>query len=196
MGIKQYLKGIFQCLKNLRKMQVKIPSNKEIDSLCQEIERQWNIHLMTRAVFYSRFGEINEYESPSFYEMKGFSFKVKLPEIKSERWPEASKGVGTWLNQNYVIRLYGILDSKSIRKILPKPEIIDLIEILRSNVGAHSTGNRVSKKSQLKKATQIINLLFDKNTDIHKVEDYDLSIDTVLEPMKIRVIEYLESLKK
>jgi hypothetical protein len=195
MGIIQYCKKILRCLKIENKLEALKPTNKEIDNLCQEIERQWNIHLMTRAVFHSHFGENNEYESPSFYKFNGFSFKVKLQEIKSERWLESSKGVGTWLNQNYVIRLYGILDSKSIRKILPKPEVIDLLEILRMNVGAHSTGNRVSKKSQLKKATQIINKLFDINTDIHKVEDYNLSIDTVLEPMKTKVIEYLESLK-
>jgi hypothetical protein len=176
-------------------VQFKKPSNKEIDDLCQEIERQWDIHLMSRAVFHSRFGRKDYFESPSFYEYNGFSFKVNLPQNKSERWTNAAKGIATWLNQNYVIRLYGILDSKSIRKISPKPEIVELIEILRSNVGAHSTGNHISKADQLRKASLLINSLFGKNIEIQEVEDYDLSIDTVLEPMKNQAIDYLKSLR-
>ena len=151
---------------------------------------------MTRAVFYSNFSETDKFLSPPFYEKKGYLFEVTLPKIKSEKWKKSAQDVGNWLNQNYVIRLYGILDSKQIRKISPKPEIIKLVESLRPNVGAHSTGNHVSKMTDLRKATRLINSLFNKNIDIQKVENYDLSIDTVLEPMKDKIIDLIKTLNK
>jgi hypothetical protein len=171
-------------------------TSEEINEICKEIEQQWDYHLMTRAVFYSKFSEIDHYESPSFYQLNGFDFKVTLPEKKTERWNQAAKGIGTWLNQNFVIRLYGILDSKGIRKIKDKPDIIKLIEKLRPNVGAHSTGRRISKKSDHKTATNLINSLFEKNYKVDEIDSYILSVDTVLEPMKNQLIDYIKSLIK
>jgi len=174
-----------------------ILTDTQIKEICDEIEQQWDYHLMTRAVFYSKFSEADDYyESPVFYQHNGFDFKIRLPKNKSDRWENAAKGIGTWLNQNFVIRLYGILDSKKIRSIKDKPDIIKLIEILRQNVGAHSSGRKVSKKSELKKATNLINSLFNQNINIQEIDSFILSVDTVLEPMKNQVINYIKSLQK
>jgi len=173
-------------------------SKNEIDEICAEIEVQWEYHLMTRAVFYSKFPEKDYYESPTFYQERGFSFKVEIP-IKSDNFDRASRGIAVWLNQNYIIRLFGILDSKRIIKygIEQKSEIIELIKILRNNVGAHSSGRRVGKrKSDLLKATLLIIRLFDKKIELKDLDHFKLSVDSVLEPMKIKTIDYIKELEK
>ena len=173
-------------------------SEQEIEEICIEIETQWEYHLMTRAIFYSKFPEDNKYESPLFYSSYGFSFKIELPENKTESFNRASKGIGVWLNQNYVIRLFGILNSKGILKHGKEnnSEIIILIDTLRNNIGAHSTGRRVSEKNNLKKATLLINKLFKRNINLDGVEHYILSVDSVLEPMKNQAIEYIKNMKE
>jgi len=171
-------------------------TQKEINEICNEIEMQWEYHLMTRAVFHSKISESDDYSSPSFYSSRGFDIQVKLPNKKSESFQRAAKGIGSWLNQNYVIRLYGILDSKQIMKIGKEDsDIIKLINILRMNIGAHSTGRKVSKKDDLDKATRLINNLFNLVLSVDVIKSYVLSVDSVLEPMKNKTMEYVKSLE-
>lgn len=183
-----------KALKPVQIVDIKL-TEQEIDELCQEVHRQWELHVMTRAVFCFGFGSMEEFDSPGYYQNLGIGFHVKLPATNGRNREAIYDGIGTWLNQNYVIRLYGILDSKSIRKLSAKPDIIKLIDILRQNVGAHSTGKKVSKKGDLNKATRLINTLFNLNIEVSQVQNFDLSIDTVLEPMKNEVIQYLNSLR-
>jgi len=171
-------------------------SKAQIDEVCKEIELQWDYLLMAKSVFYNEFYHADEFTSPSFYKKNGFSFKVVIAEPKSKRWLKAANGVSNWLNQNFIIRLYGILDSKNIRKTENKPEIIQLIETLRPKVGAHTTGSHSPHKSVLKKATQLINSLFNAGINENEVQNFELSIDTVLEPMKVLLIKYIKSLEK
>ena len=56
--------------------------------------------------------------------------------------------------------------------------------------------SKLNKMTDLRKATRLINSLFNKNIDIQKVENYDLSIDTVLEPMKDKIIDLIKTLNK
>ena len=170
----------------------------EIEKICAEIEAQWEYHLITRAVFYSKFPEKDSYESPPFYQERGYRFKVELL-LKTEDFNRAARGVAVWLNQNYVIRLFGILDSIGIIKfgIENSSGIIELIKIFRNNVGAHSTGRQVGKrKPELRKATLLINKLFRREIELEDLDHFKLSVDSVLEPMKIQTIDYIKTLEK
>jgi hypothetical protein len=183
-----------KALKPVQIVDIKL-TEQEIDELCQEVQRQWELHVMTRAVFCFGFGSMEEFDSPGYYQNLGFGFHVKLPATNGRNREAIYDGIGTWLNQNYVIRIFGILDSKPVRKIIPKPKIIELIDILRNNIGAHTTGNNQPDKKKLEKATRLINTLFNMKVEASQVQNFDLSIDTVLEPMKNKVIEYLNSLR-
>ncbi|MCB0395481.1 MAG: hypothetical protein KDD36_02430 [Flavobacteriales bacterium] len=165
--------------------------------LTDEIDRQWEYHLLTRAVFNSNFPKDLEYISPPFYEERGICIKVKILDAYSEVFKNSAGTVAVWLNQNYVIRLYGILDSKRLIKHGKENDIkiIELINIMRQNVGAHSTGRRASNKSDLNKATKLINELFGKKISIESIRSYTLSIDSVLEPMKDQVKAFISGLK-
>jgi hypothetical protein len=169
----------------------------EIEEICKEIELQWDYLLMARAIFYSKFPHQDDFYSPSFYSARGISFHVTLPEVKSERFSRAAKGIAVWLNQNYVLRLYGILDSKELIKLgkATDSKIIQLVTILRMNVGSHSTGRHVSKRSELRKATKLTNSLFGREIDLDKVNVFTLSIDSVLLPLKNQVLNFVRSLE-
>lgn len=168
----------------------------EIKELCDEIQLQWDYHLLSRSVFFSTFPKEDIFDSPTFYSTRGISMHVELPKVKSERFLRASKGIAVWLNQNYVIRLYGILESKSVIKIGKErnSEIIDLLRILRMNVGAHSTGKRVSKMSDLKRSTYLTNKLLGRNIEIDSRNYFTLSIDSVLLPLKNQIMDFIKSL--
>ena len=173
-------------------------NKEEVTGICEEIELQWGYHLLTRAVFYSKFPEKDEYTSPDFYQDRGIKFHVSLPENKSELFNTASQGIQMWLNQNYVIRLFGILNKKKLLKYGKenKIDIIVLIDLLRNEIGAHQSGRRVRDRGKLKKATKLINDLFDQELDIEDVGNYLLAVDNVLEPMKNKVTKFIKEFEK
>lgn len=160
-----------------------------------EIETQWEYHLMTRAIFDSQFPNRIEYSSAPFYEDHGINIHVKILNTKSDAFKRSSKGIARWLNQNYVIRLYGIIDSTGILKDdkVKDLDVIKLLKLLRNNVGAHCTGRKVSDRHKLAKATKLINSLFNRNISVQKVRTYTLSVDSVLLPFKNQLIELIKN---
>jgi hypothetical protein len=170
-------------------------TDEEIDKLCAEIEEQWLFLLMTRSVFHANFylNQHKDYESPEFYSQYGFKFKISIPEVLNENWAVASKGVAVWLNQNYIIRLYGILDSRKLFRFKDRPEaeILKLIHLQRQNVGAHSSGKRV-KRRDLLKANKLVNQLCGRNIPIEETNHIILSVDSVLKPIKDQCIGLLK----
>lgn len=168
-----------------------------IDELCDEIEVQWECHLMSRAVFNSSyFPNQRVYKTPNFYSKHGLEFKIEILNTDSITFKRASERIRVWLNQNYIIRLFGILDSKKLIEygIKNDVKVIKLVKLLRNNIGAHSTGKRVSNYNYLKNATLLINDLFERNINIEEVKSYTLSIDTVLFPMKEKCIDFIKEL--
>lgn len=169
----------------------------EIDIICEEIELQWNYHLVVRAVFFSGFGENDfKFESPSFYKKKGIFFRVILPEKRTEIMNRTLEGVSGWLNQNYIIRLWGILDGHGIITVGKNESnsFTEILSLLRPNVGAHSDGYRNPKRSESKKAAKLICQHLDKTFIPDAANFFNLSIDTVLEPLKVQCIEFVSSL--
>ena len=151
---------------------------------------------MSRSIFYSTFPDKDEFLSPEFYQKRGMTFYVKLPASKTEAFERASKGIGVWLNQNYVIRLFGILDSKQIIKygMENNIDIIKLIKLMRNNIGAHSTGRNATRTSELRKATELINNMFGRNINVDEVASFTLSVDSVLLPMKCQTVTLIKGL--
>ncbi|MFZ6050395.1 hypothetical protein [Halocola ammonii] len=170
-----------------------------IDDLCEEIEIQWNCHVMTRAVFYSKFPEKNEFTSPTFHRDAGIAFRVKILKPNTNEFQKSAHRVAVWLNQNYIIRLYGILDGKQLIKYgkLHHIKVFQLVRLMRNNIGAHSSGKKVSAKrrGELRKATKLINELTDRNISLNEVSNYTLSIDSVLKPIKDQVCEEIRKLQ-
>ena len=175
----------------------------QVSEICSEIETQWLYLVMARAVFRADFPEKDNYESPEFYQRHEIVFSIKLPEKKSKNFLLAAKGIKLWLNQNYVIRLYGTLEKYRIlysgRKAYGNKVMILLYE-LRPKIGAHSAGCPPSDKEGRKhliKATKLTNELFKRDREFlpGDVKHYDLPLDSVLQPMKDQAIEFVRSLE-
>lgn len=170
----------------------------EIDKICEEIELQWEYHIVSRSVFFSGFGDNDfKFESPTFYKNKGAFFCVTLPEERTGIMNRTLKGVGAWLNQNYIIRLWGILDGNGIITVGKNESnsYTEILSLLRHKVGAHSSGYRNPKRSKSKEATKLICKYFDRAFIPNDADFFNLSIDTVLEPLKTKCIGFVRSLE-
>jgi hypothetical protein len=181
---------------------VKLTPN-QVWEICDEIEDQWLYLVMTRAVFRADFPAVNKFKSPSFYQQYEIVFNVSLPTVKSKNFKRAAAGIKNWHNQNYVIRLYGILEKYQImyagRKLYDS-QLMKLIYELRPKIGAHSAGRKPRDPDGLKhlrKATRLINEIFKpkKEFNIDEVKHYSLPLDAVLEPMKNKAQAFVKSLK-
>src|SRR5262249_19392817 len=90
-------------------------SLEKIGKICEEIGRQWEYHLVTRALLpVDTVTSTLDYSSPPFYRHHGADFRVIVKTPDSPLIRRALKGAPHWLNQNYIIRLYGLLDENMV----------------------------------------------------------------------------------
>ena len=170
---------------------------KDIDAICEEIELQWDYHLLCRSIFCSGAGTKSyAYSPPPYYQKKGISFFVAWPNPLPDKMNISFNGINAWLNQNYIIRLYGILDGKQVIKMGKKEKnpYTEILALLRNMVGAHSAGYKNPKRSESKKVSELIYKNLDQRELSKDIEKYNLSIDTVLEPLKNHCIRFVKSL--
>jgi hypothetical protein len=178
--------------------QESVYSREQIEEICEEVENQWEYHLLARAAFPSNIMEgIPEYESPPFYIQQGIRMKVCVPVPLSPVMERGIDGIAHWLNQNYIIRLFGILDE--YRVITAGKEASNpythILAILRHNVGAHSRGYRNPERTEVPKVTQLIQEHLDPSVLAEDVRHFNLSIDTVLHRLKEHCVRFVRSLE-
>lgn len=88
-----------------------------VADICDEIERQWEHHLLIRAAFPAGIpDDRSQYKSPPYYRRKNVVFLVCRPQPLPAVMARGYDGVGAWANQNYVIRLFGILEEYGVIK--------------------------------------------------------------------------------
>ncbi len=154
-----------------------------IEEICEEIERQWEYHLIARAVFPPNIVKvILEYESSPYHIQQGARLKVRVPVPLSPLMERGLEGTGHWLNQNYIIRLFGILDEYQVitaGKEANNP-YTRILASLRHKVGAHSRGYRNPESREARKLTQWIQEHLDSSVSPEAVRHFNLSIHPVL----------------
>ena len=172
----------------------------ETAQLLDEMSEQWEYHLLVRSIFTWKLGDHvasgnRKFVSPPWYRIRGAAFKYEIPDPPAAIMARRLSGVGAWLNQNYVIRLFGLLDGKGIIKagINRGEKSILLLKILRNEVGAHSSGKR-PKPDRAKKAAHLIKELYGHPTTVGEVRTYSLSVDNVLEPLMLGCRGFVQSL--
>lgn len=170
----------------------------EIADTCNEIEKQWKYLLFTRSVFpYNLTKSLPRYKSPPFYKNHGINFIIEIPEPFIETMKPDLEGINHWLNQNFIIRLFGILDEKNIitaGKQLSNP-FSEILALLRHQVGAHTRGYRKQNKNTAKKVTRLIIKYLDDRVLPDDIERFNLTIDTVLMKLKDECITFVYSLE-
>lgn len=169
----------------------------KIKEIREEIERQWSLHLISRAAFPSKIKKrYPKYKSPPYYSSKGIELSIEYNYI-DQNLLQSLDGIGHWLNQNFVIRLFGILNEHNVDVSgkIDENEFTKIVAYLRQKVGAHSKGKRNPQNAEAKEVTNLLRKHFDEGIDRKDVEQFNLTVNTVLYGLKDECISYVESLK-
>jgi hypothetical protein len=100
------------------------------------------------------------------------------------------------LNQNFVIRLFGLLDENKVITAGKEAEnkFTEIVAGLRHMVGAHSCGYAKPEKNAFQNVTSLIKSHLDPAVDLNSVRDFHLDIQKVLRPLKDKCIEFVRTL--
>ncbi|MFH2036568.1 MAG: hypothetical protein ABIJ45_09215 [Candidatus Zixiibacteriota bacterium] len=134
------------------------------------------------------------YSTAPFYMINGEKLRFNFPNGLTAQLRDKINETGHWINQNFIVRLCASLDYygfyEKIDKSINGWEAIDILRRLRQRF-AHKTGqyNPTSKDDRklLSKMNDHLNL----NLDISRLQDFPLSIDTVIEPLFKKCKEYV-----
>jgi len=169
-----------------------------IDDICKEIERQWEYHFVSRAVFpVDAFKSPSGYSSPGFYRRYGADFCVLAKNPDSPLIRRALEGLPHWLNQNFVIRLFGLLDENRVITAgkEAKNKFTEILAGLRHMVGTHSSGYANPESSEFRRVTNLIKSFLHPGINLESVRDFQLDIQKVLRPLKDQCIEFVRTLE-
>lgn len=173
--------------------------------LC-EIDAQLAKLLSTRAVFpYMKENLVGAKSCPTapFYQVRGLDISFTFAAPLTAEDVRENNEIGYWINQNYVIRLFALLQShnivseaKSINKELLGHEEVDILRRLR-NAFAHSAGwyhNEDAEERHLR--DRIIDHFSLKQAD-HPASArmFPIPIDEVLIPLTEGCKRYVEALR-
>lgn len=134
-----------------------------------------------------------------YYIADGFQVSFVLSEPLNQSKIDKMHEIGHWINENFVVRLCALLESRGIiskdesKKIDQDVEgwkDIDLVRRLR-NYFAHSSGKYNPSKNEHVKTMRVLNEHL--NIGIDGRASFPLMIDTVLEPLFKGCRKYAES---
>jgi|SRR5688572_18980378 len=159
-------------------------------AIAAEIDKQIEILHRCRSVFprldNSLVGQ-TEFRAPGYYQQLGLDVSVKLSSPMTAEFIDGLFDLGHWINENFVVRLWSILESNGIKTVnqeLDNWRDVELVRRLRNKIG-HGSGNYDPNDKDKKK-------LFDSIVDYYKVpqgysyfdvEKYPIGIKQVLVPM-------------
>jgi hypothetical protein len=173
-------------------------SREQIEEICGEVERQWEYHFIARAAFPPNILEvIPEYESSQYHIQHGAQMNVRVRVPLSPLMERGLEGIGHWLNQNYIIRLFGILDEYQVITAgkQAKNPYTRILASLRHKVGAHSRGYRNPDNGEVRKLTRLIQEHLDPAVLADDVRHFNLSIHLVLHRLKAHCVTFVRSLE-
>ena len=87
------------------------------DDVAAEIDRQVDILHRCRSVFPRLHQDMvgqTEFEAPEYYRQLGYNVSVKVSQPMTPEFIDGLFEMGHWLNENFVTRLWAILESNGI----------------------------------------------------------------------------------
>ena len=108
----------------------------------------------------------------------------------------ALKDVPRWLNQNFIIRLFGLLEQNGVIRAgkEAKNPFTGIVARLR-HVLAHTSGNAKPDAKTLQTVAKLLNEHFNTGMDLNSVCDFNLDVKRILQPLKDKCIEFVQFLK-
>ena len=135
-------------------------------------------------------GELR-FKTAPYYQNLGFKYIFEFSSPLTLKFITDFNYISHWINQNFVVRLYAVLESNKlispstkIRSDLEGHEEVDIVRRLR-NIFGHSSGNYDPKESEQKKLFYRIQNHFNLSKDeMSKLKGkFPLPIDQILRPL-------------
>jgi hypothetical protein len=164
------------------------------DDVGAEIDRQVEFLHRCRSVFprlQSNMAGQTEFEAPQYYRQLGYNVSVKLAQPMTAEFIDGLFELGHWLNENFVTRLWAILESNQIVSKTSKIDQglenwrdVDLLRRLRNKIG-HGSGAYDPADAEKKKLFDAIVQHYNVpgGYSYFEVEKYPIGVGQVLVPM-------------
>lgn len=171
------------------------------EKLINAIEINWNCLLISRSVFsYSSFGKMDNYIAGTFYSDRNIDFSISWNSLGDFNTKYSPQILTQWHNANFIIRVCGALDEfiqscyEKRKRLKDDVAVIKLIYILRNKIGAHQIGIDKPKEKHFRKVNKILQQLSIETVESGKLSNFDLTINTVLLPIKEKLIEEINKI--
>jgi hypothetical protein len=164
------------------------------DDVATEIDRQVDFLHRCRSVFprlHKNMAGQTEFSAPDYYQQLGYNVSVKLPAPMTPEFIEGVFELGHWLNENFVTRLWAILESNHVVSRTSKIDQglanwrdVDLLRRLRNKIG-HGSGAYEPGDADKKKLFDAIVQYYNvpQGYSYFEVEKYPIGVGQVLVPM-------------
>lgn len=163
---------------------------KDVKKLIETCQALWEDFNNCRAYFPNILPDMvgmKRVETAPYYKAQGFNINFIFNEGVSEKEIKRINRIGHWINQNFIIRLYAVLesyhivsDSIEIDFNLKGAQYLDLVRRFR-NYFAHSSGIFKPSNIEHNKTIEVMNSILGIHTE--GLTDWPLSIGTVLKPL-------------
>jgi hypothetical protein len=110
----------FLCRKEIAQ---EVDVNLDFELILEEINELRELLLRCRSVFPTLPAGLvgcSEFETAPFYKSRGYNVQIKLGSPITKEYIEHTLILGKWINENSVIRLYGIMDHSRLLKGIDK----------------------------------------------------------------------------
>lgn len=162
------------------------------------IDQQMQLLLHSRSVFpYMPDDAVGKssFATGSFYRERGHDASINFGRPLSETERAAWNSIGHWMNQNFIVRLWSILDESGqahpkIDKNVDGADEVDIIRRLRNKYGHSSGACNPSDPEDRKLKNRIIDHFGLSEADFAD-EDFPIPIDKVLMPLAQGTKRYL-----
>ncbi len=159
----------------------------DLETVLRDIDTLWDKFKQCRAHFpcvsKTMVGQKCVPTAP-YYVAQGFQITYVLNQELTLEMVDQLNEIGHWLNQNFVFRLYAILDYhnvvNSIEQDIDGWKYVNVLRWLRRYF-SHQSGHFDENEKEHQTTMQEINDLLGVNVDGH--EDFPLPIDKVLHPL-------------
>jgi hypothetical protein len=163
----------------------------------EKLERLESLLLQCRSVFPTVTQELignRSFATPSYYLRRGYKARVQLSEPITIEFIERNRQLGKWINENTLIRLYGILSYhgffKKINQTLPGGKEMDLLRRMRDALTKTPLNYRPGSKKNIRLREEIMRHFSLRKEDFPEKE-IPTPIDTVVEPIFRSCREYI-----
>ena len=166
--------------------------------LLAEVDHLKGLLLECRAVFPtmdSRMIGQREFSTAPYYQRRGYRAQVRLEQPISAEFVERQRQLGRWINENALIRLYGILNHRGLFKKLDKqlpgyPEM-ELLRRIRNVLTKTSLDYRPGDAKNRRLRETVVQRFELEEHDIQ--EQIPIPINKVVEPLFDRCKEYIRA---